>query len=271
MKDQILLIGCGNLGRLLLKNWHKNNFLVSVLEKKKNIKDILNMEFSEVRFFQKLIDIDFNEFLIIVFCIKPQDSKQIFYDISRFINKKHIVVSLVAGLEIKTIENCLKKSNNVIRGMPNIFCSVKKSSTAIFSNKNLSKSIKTKIDNLFNLLGVNLWLRRENEMDFFTALFGGGPAYFFYFLNIFLKLAKNQGIPKQKAEKLLSNLVEGVVGFTNQNRLSFSKLISIVTSKGGTTEEAIKHFEENKKFFSLFSKGIEKATLKSKKISKSLN
>ena len=271
MKDQILLIGCGNLGRLLLQVWHKKRCSVSVFDKRKNLKDLINNKISNVRFFQNIIDINFDEFSIIIFCIKPQDSKQIFYDVSKFISKNHILVSLVAGLKIKTIKNCLKKSNNIIRGMPNIFSSVEKSSTAIFSNKKLSKGIKTKIDNLFNLLGENFWLKRESEMDFFTAMFGGGPAYFFYFLNTILVIAKNQGIPKQKAEKLLKNLLAGTLEFTDQKKLSFSKLISIVTSKGGTTEEAIKHFEENEKFFRLFSQGIEKATLKSRKINKSLN
>ncbi|MBH43174.1 MAG: hypothetical protein CMP25_00090 [Rickettsiales bacterium] len=271
MKDKILLIGCGNLGKLLLQVWHTNKHSVAVLDKRKNIKDLINKETSNIKFFHKLIDINLDEFSIIVFCIKPQDSKKIFYKISKFINTKHIVVSLVAGLEIKTIKNCLNKSNNIIRGMPNIFCGVMKSSTAIFSNDKLSKNNKRTIDNLFNLLGVNLWLKKENEMNFFTAMFGGGPAYFFYFLNMILKIAKSQGIPKLKAERLLKNLLAGSLKFTDQNKLSFSKLISIVTSKGGTTEEAIKYFEKNENFFRLFSKGIEKATSKSKKISKSLN
>ena len=271
MKDQILLIGCGNLGRLLLQVWHKKRCSVSVFDKRKNVKNLLNNKISNVRFFQNIIDINFDEFSIIVFCIKPQDSKKLFYDISKFINKEHILVSLVAGLEIKTIKNCFKKTNNIIRGMPNIFCGVMKSSTAIFSSYKMSKTVKRKIDNLFNLLGANLWLNKENEINFFTAMFGGGPAYFFYFLNVILRIAKNHGIPKKKAEKLLKNLLAGSLEFTNQNELSFPKLISLVTSKGGTTEEAIKHFEENENFFRLFSQGIEKATLKSRKINKSLN
>ena len=69
--------------------------------------------------------------------------------------------------------------------------------------------MKRKIDNLFNLLGTNLWLNKENEINFFTAMFGGGPAYFFYFLNVILRIAKDHGIPKKKAEKLLKNLLAG--------------------------------------------------------------
>ena len=147
MKDKILLIGCGNLGRLLLQVLHKNRCSVSVFHKKKNVKDLLDKKIFNVSFFQNIIDINFDEFSIIVFCIKPQDSKKLFYDISKFINKEHILVSLVAGLEINTIKKCFKKTNNIIRGMPNIFCGVMKSSTAIFSSYKLSKNVKRKILN----------------------------------------------------------------------------------------------------------------------------
>ena len=38
-----------------------------------------------------------------------------------------------------------------------------------------------KINNFFTFFGSFVWLKNEEEIDFFTAFFGGGPAYISYF------------------------------------------------------------------------------------------
>ena len=79
--------------------------------------------------------------------------------------------------------------------MPNIFISSNNSSTAVYA-KNLKSKIKKKVDKDFGDFGEIIWVNKEEKIDFFTAMFGGGPAYFFYILNCFNEIIKKIGNDK---------------------------------------------------------------------------
>ena len=68
--------------------------------------------------------------------------------------------------------------------MPNIFISSNNSSTAVYA-KNLNTNIKNKIVRDFSEFGDIIWVKKEEKIDFFTAMFGGGPAYFFLYFKLF--------------------------------------------------------------------------------------
>ena len=188
MNDKILLIGCGNLGKLLFSNWSKVNYNISILEKNQRSLHDIKKKFPKTFFYKSLSELELDKFNIIVLCVKPIDSLKVLKLISNSIYSKQTIVSLVAGLKINEINQALRKKTDVFRVMPNIFLSVKNSSTALYSEKSICSSKRYKIDKLFLNLGKNLWLKKENEMNFFTAIFGGGPAYFFFFVNILTEI-----------------------------------------------------------------------------------
>ena len=81
--------------------------------------------------------------------------------------------------------------------MPNIFISSNNSSTAVYA-KNLNTNIKNTIARDFGEFGDIIWVKKEEKIDFFTAMFGGGPAYFFYILSCFNKIIKKNGFTKKR-------------------------------------------------------------------------
>ena len=112
---------------------------------------------------------------------------------------------------------------------------------AIFT-KNLNHRLK-KLKTDFSSFGILIWINSEKQLDFFTAMFGGGPAYLFFFLDCFNRLNKKNGI-KSNDFLLLGSLLEGTLKQIKMGNTNFEKLISKVASKGGTTEEALKYFLE---------------------------
>ena len=270
MNDKILLIGCGNLGKLLFYNWSKKNYNITILEKDQSLLHDIKKKFPKTIFYKSLSELELDKFNIIVLCVKPIDSLKVLKLLSNSIYSKQTIVSLVAGLKINEINQALRKKTDVFRVMPNIFLSVKKSSTALYSEKSISGAKRNKINSLFSNLGKNLWLKKENEMNFFTAIFGGGPAYFFYFINILTEISIKKGISPSVASDLVMNLLKGTYEYLNINEEKLSTQISKVTSKGGTTEEAINLFKDKNKFYNLFYSALNKAEKKSKKISSSL-
>ena len=272
MNEKILLIGCGNLGKLLSINWIEKNYNISILEKNLNLRQNLKKKFPKTILYESFSDLKLNQYNFIILCIKPDDSLQVLKSLSNNITSKQNIISLVAGLKIKVINQILGKKKNIFRVMPNIFASVKSSSTAIYTEKNTESSSesKLKIDKLFSNFGKNIWLKKEEEMDFFTAMFGGGPAYFFFFVSILTEISIEKGIQPKIAFDLVANLLKGAFNYLEVNGDNLSFQISKVTSKGGTTKEAINFLKDKNRLYKLILSSLSKAEKKSKKISSSL-
>ena len=262
----VLIIGCGNLGKIILNSLIKKKINVVVFEKNKKIRALLRKN-KKVLLINELSEIKQLKIDYILLCVKPRDSISLLKNLKKNIDNAYIILSFVAGLTIKNIKKKLNVTN-IVRIMPNIFIEVQKSATAIITSSR-SRNLKQKIITDFSFFGPLIWLKEEKKIDFFTALYGGGPAYFFYFLNILVNVSKQNNIGINKSTELVLSLLDGTMKFVKKNGSDFPKLIQKVTSPNGTTEKAIEIFEKNK-LSKIFDKAIMKAEKRSKDISQRL-
>jgi pyrroline-5-carboxylate reductase len=92
--------------------------------------------------------------------------------------------------------------------------------------------------------GEVLWVDTEAELNQVIALAGSSPAYFFLFMEAMLDTAKESGMDETKARQLVQQAALGAAQMVIQNpQLSTAQLRENVTSKGGTTAQAINAFE----------------------------
>ena len=264
-----LLIGCGNLGKIILEGLSKKTKKILVLEKNIKIRRDIKKKFSNVECFSDPKKVNWIKVNYIMICVKPNDSKKVISEIKTYCNKKHVILSFIAGLEIKTIAKWIVSKNLIIRIMPNIFISSNNSSTAVYA-KNLNTNMKNKIVRDFSEFGDIIWVKKEEKIDFFTAMFGGGPAYFFYILSCFNKIIKKNGFTEMESISAIKLLLKGVLENIKKENFKFSDSIQKVASKGGTTEEGLKVLSKRNNLFKLFEKAILSAEKKSKRISKKL-
>ena len=82
-------------------------------------------------------------------------------------------------------------------------------------------------------------------IDAATAISGSGPAYVYYFMEAMIQSAVKMGFSASEAELLVNQTFMGAVHLHNQNELTCQEWINRVASKGGTTEAAIKVFNES--------------------------
>ena len=267
--NESLLLGCGNLGRIILDGFLSNNMKVKVYEKNQKIKKSLKkLNKKNLEIIDSLDGLKDKTFKYVLLCVKPLDSLSLINEINKKISNKYIFVSFVAGLETKKISKTLK-NNKVIRMMPNILVEVGSSATGIYT-KSPSKIFKKEISTNFSFFGFLEWLKEEEKMDFFTALYGGGPAYIFYFLEILNKISCKNGFSKKRSKLMVESLLHGTSKLIKNNSQNFTDIIQKVTSKGGTTEQAIE-FMKKRKTNEIINSGIRKASTRSKNISKLLN
>jgi len=72
-----------------------------------------------------------------------------------------------------------------------------------------------------------------------TAISGSGPAYVFYFIEAMQQAALELGLNQDQAKILSLQTFIGASKLAQQSHESPATLRSLVTSKGGTTEQSI--------------------------------
>jgi pyrroline-5-carboxylate reductase len=80
-------------------------------------------------------------------------------------------------------------------------------------------------------------------MDAVTAMSGSGPAYFFLLVEMMEDAGVTLGLPRDIARKLAVETAYGSGLMARQGPETPAILREQVTSKGGTTEAALKHLE----------------------------
>ncbi len=264
-----LLIGCGNLGKIILEGFYKKNKRIAVLDNDLKVRDQINDNYKRIKIFRSMREVEWKDIEYVMICVKPNISIKILKEIKNFCNNNHVIISFVAGLKTDSIQKYINPKSIVVRIMPNIFIESRNSATALFSKKADDK-LRNKISKDFGHFGILIWMKKENKLDFFTAMFGGGPAYLFFILECFHRLNRKNGISSDNSILLITSLIEGALRKIKGDNINFHEFIKKVASKGGTTEEALKVFANKQSFYRLFKEGVENAKKKSSLISKNL-
>ena len=204
-------------------------------------------------------------FDIIFLCVKPNDIEAAINENIDLFNDNQAIVSVAAGVKIKTIKSLIKRDSGIIRAMPNLCAVLNESITGFCSDKGIQDDKKDHIEKIFRSIGYVREIKEE-EMDSFTALFGSGPAYIMYFIESLMKCEKFDSISEEDKSLLILNLLSSTSKMLLVTE-NISDLRKKVTSEGGTTEAAIKLFE-NRDFMEIMKDAIQEATKKSIDMSK---
>ena len=182
-----------------------------------------------------------NQAEFVLFAIKPQNLSDVLDGIKNCSCCKFI--SIMAGIKKDRIKsffpNCF-----VARCMPNTPCSVGKGAVGIDSTDFVNKDDVLFIESLFNSFARVVMLS-EAKMNAVTGVGGSSPAYFYLFLKGIIEAGVKQGLTEQEARLLATSTMIGAgeMVLTNANK-SIDELIQAVCSKGGTTIEAVKVYNE---------------------------
>ncbi len=194
----------------------------------------------EVGNFSRIKNCDF-----VVLAVKPNDILSVARDIKSHLSKKTIVISIAAGVTIQRIGSVLNNSK-IVRAMPNMPAQVGMGMVGWTTKSHLSAKEKADTQKLLSAMGYALYFAKEESLNAVTAISGSGPAYIFYFMEALYEAAKKVGLKDEEAQHLTLGTFIGSSVMTSVTGLSPSDLRAKVTSKGGTTEAAIRIFEKNK-------------------------
>ncbi|WP_395877893.1 pyrroline-5-carboxylate reductase family protein [Ehrlichia muris] len=235
----ILLIGCGNLGSILLHKWSYSNQIskVIVVQPSLSKKDIFS-SISKVTFVKSYEEIS-KDFIpqAVVIAIKPQQVLDVIPNY-RIYSESASFISLCAGIDINFLKTCLSPTTTIIRVMPNIAMSLGESVNLSYMEEELL-SEKQKVSIIFNETGLIYWIQKEDIFDKLSPITGSGPAYFFSLAEELVKNTVATGINEEDAIKLISQTFIGSAKLLETQQNTISHLISSITSRGGITQAAL--------------------------------
>ena len=196
---------------------------------------------------------------IVVLAVKPKVLPQVCEELKEtLIKNKSLVISIAAGIPAPTLSEWLDPSLAIVRAMPNTPVAVSAGATGLFANDQVSEEQKNMAEALFRAVGVTVWADAEKEMDLITAVSGSGPAYYFLVMEAMQEAAQRMGLREESARLLSLQTVLGAARMAMESQHDVSELRRSVTSPNGTTEAAIRVFE-NGNIKQLFGDAMEAA------------
>ena len=182
---------------------------------------------------------------LILLVVKPQDMATVLAEIAPVISKGVLVISFVAGKQIRGIADIIGTSANpVIRVMPNTPTLVGAGMSAISCCGLVSPEQRAFTLGFLGAVGKVIEVD-EDLQDAVTATSGSGPAYFFRFVEAMVDGAVALGLSKEDATTLTIQTIVGAAKLLDQSGDSPTTLREKVTSPNGTTFAALNSFNDS--------------------------
>jgi pyrroline-5-carboxylate reductase len=173
----------------------------------------------------------------IMLAVKPQGFARVAADLGP-LERPTVVISIMAGLESRTIRDGLGAAARVIRVMPNTPCQVAVGMTVIAPGDGAEPGDEALAVRIFDALGRTVILD-EKHMHAVTGLSGSGPAYVFLLAEAMEAAASAAGLDDATASLLVRQTILGAATLLTESGQEPADLRAAVTSPGGTTEAAI--------------------------------
>jgi pyrroline-5-carboxylate reductase len=272
-KLRICFIGTGSMGSAVLQG------LVASGYDKKLISATTRSEASAAKLREQGISAlaietsaDANQLLasdaqLIVLGVKPYQIADVLTQIREEIDKEAVVISMAAGIELKTMAEKLPEQKNLIRIMPNTPALVGKGVTGLVGAQSASKDAIEAAIALFETVGEVVEIE-ESQINALSAISGSGPAWLMFIIEKWEEVAISKGFTPEQAARLVRSTLIGSAELLATTGDEPALIRKNVTSPGGTTERIIATLDAGK-LNELFDSALEAAVKRAHEIASS--
>ncbi|BEE16253.1 pyrroline-5-carboxylate reductase [Aeromonas enteropelogenes] len=156
-----------------------------------------------------------------------------------------LLISIAAGIKVARLGEMAGGHARIIRTMPNTPALLGLGMTGLYAPDTVGQEDRDFAEQMMQAVGKTLWVEQESGINGVIAAAGSAPAYFFLFMQAIAEEAEAMGFRPEQARLLVQQTALGAAAMVEQNpTLALATLREQVTSKGGTTAEAIKTFQQ---------------------------
>ncbi len=181
---------------------------------------------------------------LVLLAVKPQTMREVCGLLAALPQAdRQLFLSIAAGVPCAAIDAWLGGGRAIVRCMPNTPALLQLGASGLAANERVSEAQKTLAEQILRAVGICLWVDDEADLDAVTAISGSGPAYFFYFIELLEAAGVKLGLAPETAARLARQTALGAASMAIDRDVV--ELRAQVTSKKGTTEQAILSFQAN--------------------------
>ena len=201
---------------------------------------------------------------VVVLGVKPFQIVDVLTEIAEELPKNSVVISMAGGIELKTMAAALPEHKNLIRSMPNTPAMVGQAVTGLAPHSTASADALDAAQWLFSSVGEVVKVE-EQQINALSAISGSGPAWIYFIIEQWEKVAISKGFTQEQAETLVRSTLFGSAALLAESGEEPSVLRKNVTSPGGTTERIIATLDEAN-LEKLFSSALDAAVNRANEI-----
>lgn len=206
----------------------------------------------------------------VILAVKPQMMAEVCAEFADVDFSAKWVLSVAAGMSVERLETLLPTAKNIVRAMPNTPALIGEGMAGLFAKKSVEKTACDFAESLLNAVGQCYWVQQEQDINSIIAITGSSPAYFFRFMEAMQKSAMAMGFNETDSRRLIQSVALGAAKMVIENpEQSLAQLRENVTSKGGTTAQALAVFE-NAELDKIVDHAMKAAILRAEEMEKSL-
>ena len=181
---------------------------------------------------------------VVVVAVKPQIAGSVLTPLQPALQRaRPVVISIAAGIRLAAFETWCGAGVPVVRAMPNRPALVGAGATGLYAPASVTSAQREVAERVMQAVGEVIWVAAEDDLDVVTALSGSGPAYFFLLAELLTQGAIDLGLGPEAARRLAIATLHGAGQLAHAGDGDLARMRADVTSKGGTTEAAVKSFE----------------------------
>jgi pyrroline-5-carboxylate reductase len=231
----VAIIGCGRMGSAFARVWRQRR-TVHAYDPSTTLPD-------GVARLETLAELPRGATVLLA--VKPQKMAEVATALARHLAEDSLVISIAAGVEMATLRRLLGSGHRLVRAMPNTPVAIGLGVTAAYADASIAEADRAHVAGLFEDAGTFLWLEQEQQIDLVLGISGSGPAYFFRFAEALAAAGEAIGLGPAEAAELARATLAGAGGLAGPGA-SLAALRDEVTSPGGTTAAALRHFDDGK-------------------------
>ena len=181
----------------------------------------------------------------LLLAVKPQDMRAAVGPLAGKLRGK-LVISVAAGIRLRDLSRWLGGHAKLIRCMPNTPALIGAGIAGLYAPPAASAAEKRRAERILGAVGAVVWLQDESLLDAVTAVSASGPAYVFWLIEQLAKSGDALGLAPQVSMKLALQTALGAAMLASRSKEPPAVLRERVTSRGGTTEAALRVFEQER-------------------------
>lgn len=208
---------------------------------------------------------------VVILAVKPQILRQICTEIRPIIQQQRsLVISIAASVRENYLQQWLGGGIPLVRAMPNTPAMLQAGATVLHADKSAVSAFQHDLaESVMRSVGLTCWVEDEALLDAATALSGSGPAYFFLVMEAMEQAGIELGLDPTTAHLLTIQTALGAARMAMESSELPAILRERVTSRGGTTEQALRILEDGK-LRSLFIQALNGANQRAIELSRLL-